>query len=308
MLLVAITPQAVAPAASAAPAQLSDALRTIAPAEPGTTKSERDRSMAASVRGPQLVEEQPASMPGAAQPRTQMSIARNDGTQPSPDVGTPTITTQPTVIASATVGGILQRSAKEDAPSPSIQQAMVQNSAAAEVDDQAVEPRPPSRIAWPVPASQVPPEVAEASIFAKNKAVRMVRAEAEARTTDDASTVQRERTAVSQRETPLVVFLFLSLALPGASILAWLLIKADTNKRLVDRLDDQRQADWIDDFLANWRQSLTTRNSVFASTRKVHPSTEERRCANSERFRYWQPPSVTETIASAKTADFQVIR
>jgi hypothetical protein len=32
MLLVAITPQAVAPAASAAPAQLSDALRTIAPA------------------------------------------------------------------------------------------------------------------------------------------------------------------------------------------------------------------------------------------------------------------------------------
>ena len=173
------------------------------------------------------------------------------------------------------MGGILERSAKEDAPSPSIQQAMVQNSDAAEVDDQAVEPHPPIRIAWPVPVPEVPPEAAETDIFAKNKTVRLVRAEAEARTTDDTSTVQRERTAVSPRETPSVVFLFLSLALPGAGILAWLLIRADTNKRLVDRLDDQRQADWIDDFLANRRQSLTTRNSVFASTRKVQPSTEE---------------------------------
>jgi hypothetical protein len=92
---------------------------------------------------------------------------------------------------------------------------MVQNSAAAEVDDQAVEPRPPIRIAWPVLAPQVPPEVAETSIFAKNKAVRLVRAEAEARTTDDTNTVQPEPTAVSPRETPLVVFLFLSLALSG---------------------------------------------------------------------------------------------
>ena len=275
MLLAATTPQAVAPAASALPAQLSDALRTFEPAEPSTTKSERDRSRAAPARGPQLVQEHPASMPGAAQPRTQISIAWNDGTQPSPEVGTPAIKTQPTVIASATVGGILERSAKEDAPSPSIQQAMVQNSDAAEVDDQAVEPHPPIRIAWPVPVPEVPPEAAETSIFAKNKTVRLVRAEAEARTTDDTSTVQRERTAVSPRETPSVVFLFLSLALPGACILAWLLIRADTNKRLVDRLDDQRQADWIDDFLANWRQSLTTRNSVLASTRKVQPSTEE---------------------------------
>ena len=266
MLLAATTLQAVTPAASAPPPQLSGALSTILPA---------DRFMTAPARGSQFVHEQPASTAGAAQPRTQISNARNDVTLPLPDVGTPAIKTQPTVIASATVGGILERSAKEDAPSPSIQQAMVQNSDAAEVDDQAVEPHPPIRIAWPVPVPEVPPEAAETGIFAKNKTVRLVRAEAEARTTDDTSTVQRERTAVSPRETPSVVFLFLSLALPGAGILAWLLIRADTNKRLVDRLDDQRQADWIDDFLANWRQSLTTRNSVFASTRKVQPSTEE---------------------------------
>jgi hypothetical protein len=66
------------------------------------------------------------------------------------------------------------------------------------------------------------------------------------------------------RVPPLAVFLFLSLGLPGVSILAWLVIKADTarGERLVDRLDEQSQADWIDDFLANWRQSLTRPNSV----------------------------------------------
>jgi hypothetical protein len=62
----------------------------------------------------------------------------------------------------------------------------------------------------------------------------------------------------------LTVFLFLSLGLPGVSILAWLVIKADTarGERLVDRLDEQSQVDWIDDFLANWRQSVTRPNSV----------------------------------------------
>ena len=90
--------------------------------------------------------------------------------------------------------------------------------------------------------------------------------------------------------TALGVFLFLSLGLPGVSILAWLLIKdtalgeqlvsnhlplkragdlSDNTERLVTRFDDRRQADWLDDFLANWRQSLTERNSVFASAGKA---------------------------------------
>jgi hypothetical protein len=38
------------------------------------------------------------------------------------------------------------------------------------------------------------------------------------------------------------------------------------NERLVSRFDDR--ADWLDDFLANWRQSLTAR-SEFASARKA---------------------------------------
>jgi hypothetical protein len=277
-------------------------LRALGQSEQKIVQSEqkivvRDKSTAAPARRPQLVRRQPASMPRAAQPRTQISIARVDGTRPSPDVGTPTIKTQLMVIASATAGETLERSAEEDTPSPPIQQVMVRNSDASEVDDQAVEPRPPSRIVWPVPVSEVPQGTAQTSPFAKNETVKLVRSEAEARTTDDTSTVQpRERTTESLRVTPLVVILFLSLGLPGACILAWLVIKADTaraeqlvrnhlplkrtcdlgynNKGLVDRLDDQRQVDWIDDFLANWRQSLTTRNSVFASARQVHPSPE----------------------------------
>jgi hypothetical protein len=138
-------------------------------------------------------------MPRAVQ-RTQISTARDNDTRPSQDVGTPTIKTQPTVIVSAAAGETVERSADKDAPSPSIQQAMVRNSDASEVDDQAVEPRPPIRIVWPVPVPEVPSEPAETSAFAKNETVSFVRAEAEVRTTDDPSTVQpRERNTESSR-------------------------------------------------------------------------------------------------------------
>jgi hypothetical protein len=243
MLLAATTLQAVTPAASAPPPQLSGALSAILPA---------DRFMTAPAGGSQFVHEQPASTAGAAQPRTQISNARNDVTLPSPDVGTPNIKKQATVIASASAGEILAQSA---------QQAMVHGA---------------------------PPEATETSIFAKNETERLIRAEAEARTTDDTSSVQlRERIAESPRVPPLAVFLFLSLGLPGVSILAWLVIKdsalgaqlvsnhlplkragdlTSNNERLVSRFDDR--ADWLDDFLANWRQSLTAR-SEFASARKA---------------------------------------
>jgi hypothetical protein len=127
--------------------------------------------------------------------------------------------------------------------------------------------------------------VAEASTFATNATVKLVRAEGESQGTNYTSTVQpRERTTESPRVTLFVVLLFLALALPGAGILAWLVIKADTargkllvrhrlpfertseeynNKRPAHHLGDERQADWIDDFLVNWRQSLTTQNGAL---------------------------------------------
>jgi hypothetical protein len=248
-LLAAATLQAVAPAASAPRAQFAEALSTIV----------ADRFTAASARGPQLVEKQTASVPGTAQPRMQRSSARNDATRPaSDDGGTPNIKTQLTVIASANTGEI-QRSAKEDARSPSIQQAMVR---------------------------EVPPEAAETSTFAKSETEKLTRAEMEAPTTDDANTF-RSRKRTAQSSAALGVFLFLSLGLPGVSILAWLVIKdtalgaqlvgnhrprkqardlSSNNQRLVSRSDDRM--DWLDDFLANWRQSLTAR-SAFASARKA---------------------------------------
>ena len=246
MLLAPTAFQAVAPAASTSRLQLSDALSTMVPA---------DRFTGAPARGAQFFHKQSASVPRAAQPGTQIPNARNDVTLPSPDVGTPNISTQPAAIASADASEILGQGAQQPA------------------------------------ARGVPPEVAATSILARNETERLIRAEADAPTTDDTSTVQpRERTTESAPVRPLIVFLFLSFGLAGVSILAWLVIKADMargeemlrndhrfrragdlaydNKRLEGRLDDQRQADWIDDFLANWRQSLTRPNSVFASARK----------------------------------------
>jgi len=111
-------------------------------------------------------------------------------------------------------------------------------------------------------------EATEPSAFAKNETERLIRTDAEAQATDDTSSGQpRERIAESPR---VVVILLLSLGLPGVSILGWLIIKPDSarGERLVDHLDEHSQADWIDDFLANWRQSLTRPNPVFESARK----------------------------------------
>jgi D-alanyl-D-alanine carboxypeptidase len=193
-----------------------------------------DRFTTASARGSQFVHEQPASTAGTAQPRMQISQVRNDVTVPSLEVGAPNVKTQPTVIASANAGEILAQSG---------QQVMVHRDL---------------------------PEATETSSFAKNETERLIRAKAEARATDDTSRVRpREPIAESQRVTPLVVFFSLSLGLPGISFLAWLVIKADT--RLVDRLDERNQADWIDDFLANWRQSLTSQIRCSHRQEKAKP-------------------------------------
>ena len=157
----------------------------------------------------------------------------------------------------ANTGEILERVAREDARSQTIQPAIVR---------------------------EVPPEKADTSTFAKSETNKLTRAEMETRTTDDTSTVESsKRTGQSPAVTALGVFLVLSLGLLGVSLLAWRLIKdtapggplnragdlSDNNERPVTHFDDRRQADWLDDFLANWRQSLTERNSVFASARKA---------------------------------------
>jgi hypothetical protein len=74
----------------------------------------------------------PAPTPRGAPPKTQIRLARDDGTRPSPGVAASTIKIHPSALASVTI----ERSAEENAHSPSIQQALVRNSDAPEVDEQ----------------------------------------------------------------------------------------------------------------------------------------------------------------------------
>jgi hypothetical protein len=182
---------------------------------------------------------------------------------------------------------------------------MVRNSDAPEVDEQPLGARPPVRVVWPLPLS-VPPEAAGTTVVAKNESVQLVSTEAHVETTGqtESSLQPRERTTESLRVTPSTVFLFLAIGLPWVGILAWLGITAnsargerlvrnhlqlkatghlDYNKRGVDRLDGQREADRMDNFLANLAQSLTTRprNAAFASAKHVPRNQEaiEAACA-----------------------------
>jgi hypothetical protein len=200
----------------------------------------------------------------------------------------------------------LEQSAEENAHSPSIQQAMVRNSDVPEVDEQALGARSPVRVVWPLAVSEIPPEAAGTTVAAKNESVQPVRPEAHVETTGQAeSSVQpREGTTESLGLTPSMVVLFLAIGLPWVGVLAWLGITAssargerpvrnylqlkatghlDYNKRGVNRLDDQREANRMDDFLANLAQSLTTRprSAAFASAQYVPPNQEaiEAACA-----------------------------
>ena len=257
----------------------------------------QDSSTAAPARRSQLVHRPPAPTPKAAPPKTQIPLARDDGTRPSPGVAASTIKTHPST---------LEQSAEENAHSPSIQPAMVPNTDAPEIDEQALAARFPVRVVWPLPVSEIPSVAAGTTAVAKNESVQMVRPEAHVETTGQAeSSLQpREGTSKSLRVTPSMVFLFLAIGLPWVGVLAWLGITAnsargerlvrnhlqlkatghlDYDKRGVDRLDDQREADRMDDFLANVAQSLTTssRNAAFASAKHVPPNQEaiEAACA-----------------------------
>ena len=255
----------------------------------------QDSSTAAPARRSQLVNRPPAATPKAAPLKTRIPLARDDGTRPSPGVAALTIKTHPSALASVT----LEQSAEENAHSPSIQQSMVRNTDAPEVDKQALEARPPVRVVWPLPVPEISPEAAGTTVVAKDESVRLVRPEAHVDTTaqTESSLQPRERTSELLRVTPSTVFLFLAIGLPWVGVLAWLGITAnsargerlarnhlqlkatgdlDYNKRGADRLDDQREADRMDDFLANLAQSLTTRprNTAFASAKHEPPNQE----------------------------------
>ena len=284
----------------------------------------QDSSMAAPARRSQLVHRPPAPTPKTAPSKTQIPLARDDGTRPSPGVAAPTIKTHPSALASVT----LEQSAEESAHSPSIQQATVRNSGAPEVDEQLLGARPPVRVVWPLPVSETPPEAGGTTVAAKNESVQLVRPEAHVETTGQAeSSLPREGTSESLGVTPSTVLLFLAIGLPWVGVLAWLGITANTargerlvrnhlqlkatghldyNKRGMDRLDDQREADRMDDFLADVARFLSSEGMKVRSYARgamsdvASQSPTPKRGNTSETARTTPPRTTSAQIASVQ--------
>ena len=199
----------------------------------------------------------------------------------------------------ASAGESFARTAQDDASSPSIELMRVRNSNELQVDDQAAGPRPPVRVVWPIPVSEVQPaEVSKAD--AKDQSARMVSPEADVAV--DTGTVSAARPGEgaggSSRIGQLAVLIFLSFGLPGAGILAWVVMRADNtrgeqlagthfhatgaddrrseNKRRARGLDNRREAAWLDNFLAHLAEHPTTGvgNAGVASVGPVQPGAD----------------------------------
>jgi hypothetical protein len=174
----------------------------------------------------------------------------------------------------APTGETFARTAQDDASSPSIELIKVRNSNELQVGDQAAGPRPPVRVVWPIPVSEVQPaEVSKAD--AKDQSARMVSPEADAAVNagTESAASPGEGTSGTSRMGQLAVLIFLSFGLPGAGILAWVVMRADNtrgeqlagthfhatgaddrrpeNKRRARGLDARREAARLDDFLAH---------------------------------------------------------
>ena len=246
----------------------------------------------------QLIRRPSTSMLGAGSPGIERSTRRDDSASPSPDVGrgASTVGPRPRASVGAPAGETFARTAQDDASSPSIELIKVRNSNELQVGDQAAGPRPPVRVVWPVPVSEVQPaEVSKAD--AKDQSARMVSPEADAAVNagTESAASPGEGTSGTSRMGQLAVLIFLSFGLPGAGILAWVVMRADNtrgeqlagthfhatgaddrrpeNKRRARGLDARREAARLDDFLAHLAEHPTTgvRNAGVASVGPVQP-------------------------------------
>lgn len=229
------------------------------------------------------------------------SIGRDDGTPHSPDAGVnaPAAKSQTAAIANTPAGEGRARAAPEDASSPSIERAAARNSDELQAGAQAAGPRPRVRVVWPVPVSEAPPPAVESGADTKNQSARLAEADTAMHADNESAVRPSEGPGGTSRIGQLAVLVFLLLGLPGAGILAWLVMTADNargeqlagnhhlrsnpaddrghnNKRRTGGLDDQREADWIDDVLARFAEHPTTsvRNAALTSTVPVQRSSE----------------------------------
>jgi hypothetical protein len=246
----------------------------------------------------QLIRRSPSSILGADSPGSERPIGRDDVASPSPDVGidSPGVALQSKAGRGAPAGETFARTAPEEGSSPSIEVIRVRNSNELQTGDEVPGPRQPIRVVWPAPGSEVQPAVVSKA-DAKDQTALLVRPE------PDVPASAGTETAASPGEGPsgasrvgkLAVLFFLSFGLPGAGILAWLMMRADTrrgersavshprtnraedrrskNQRRAHGFEDKREADWLDDFLADLAEQPTPggRNTGRISTGPAQP-------------------------------------
>jgi hypothetical protein len=277
--------------------------------QPEQRTSARHRPTAAShvaASHVQLIRRSSSSILGAGSPEEEDSIGRDDGA-PSPDVASSGTSTAPhtKAVAGGPPPDTFARAAPGSAPSPSIEVLRVRNANEPQVSEPATEPRAPVRVVWPVaPTSETAAPASESSADAKTQTALLLPAEIDsiANEADPIAKVDPEKTARPAEATTgsrpiarLAVLLFLLLGLPGAGILAWIVIRADRargaqlagghlrsrpadsrrygNKRRPGDLDNRREADWLDSFLARLAEQPTAsaRNAGSASAKPPQP-------------------------------------
>jgi hypothetical protein len=258
----------------------------------------------------QLIRRSSSSILGAGSPEDEGSAGRDDSALSSPDVASSGTSTAP--HSKAFAGGPppdnFARAAPGSASSPSIEVLRIRNANEPQLGEPATEPRAPIRVVWPVVAtSETAAPASESSADAKTQTALLLPAEADsiASEADPIAKVDTEKAARPAEGTTgsrpiarLAVLLFLLLGLPGAGILAWIVIRADhargaqiagehlrprraggrsyDNKPRVGNLDSRREADWLDSFLARLAKQPTASvwNAGHTSAESVAPRTD----------------------------------
>ena len=278
--------------------------------QPEQRTSARHRPTAAShvpASHVQLIRRSSSSILGAGSPEDETSIGRDDGAQSPPDVASSATSLAPhsTAFAGGPPPDTFARAAPGSASSPSIEVLRVRNANEPQVGEPTTEPRAPVRVVWPVvPTSETAAPASESSADAKTQTALLLPAEADsiaseadpiAKVDTEKAAPPAERTTGSRPIARLAVLLFLLLGLPGAGILAWIVVRADkvrgaqlagehlrprradgrsyNNKRRVGNLDNRREADWLDSFLARLAEQPTARawNAGHASAEPIAP-------------------------------------
>jgi hypothetical protein len=185
----------------------------------------------------------------------------------------------------------------EERSSPSIEVIRVRNSNEVQMGDEVPAPRQPVRVVWPALGSEAQPApVSKADT--KDQTALLVGPQPDVVTSPDTEVAASpsEGTSGASRVGKLAVLFFLSFGLPGAGILAWLVMRADSargeqfaasrpranraedrrsrNQRRARGVENRREADWLDDFLADLAEQqppAVGRNPGYTSLGRGQP-------------------------------------